>query len=976
MKRVVVQLATVIAMAFSASAADRTWTGGGDGATWGDPDNWGGTAPTAGDSVVISNAVSGTTLSLVNDLGSAESPLLLDNITLGGEGSIRLSGNPVSPSTAHTGTFLSTDCGGDGAITDFDILFPNHATATRVFLKSENLSWWTHNGRISAGGDTSIYLNVPSNNTAEHGQRFYGDISVPNGSVDAVGGVNNARFHFYGRLSVKDFNGNNRSGTSNRGIVAFYNSSNEFVSVGVTQGSISVNAIDALGVGAELVGGYATGSYFDIGSYDQTVGKMSSSATAGFSNSGHYITGTGGTLTIKAEESFSCDFRYRGSVNVVWAPVGDFTYTGTERTHDTSGKITVKRGTMAFGGQTKFSNLAKIEIASGATFSLATATAANPLPSLSELWIGSGTTSKIALPSGCLVSGVKVFVGGVPLAGGETYTGEGGTADHVVPWIDGTGVITAAAVSDRYWSGAADSSWGNTSNWTTEDLPPNGLATYVCTPDAGPVVSGADDYTFNLSGFANNDTTPAFMLDHGAVLSVSGGSLSITNMCGKVRIGGDDSSVTSRVEVSGGSLAMHASRQGSFAIDKGGLLRLTGGETSFETAVSGNAYQWLFRMLGGAVEMSNDAHAVITSSGNPRGLFGTGEVRVGGNARLDLSGNGRSYWTPAEEGMSLLVDIYGNAAVTNGGGLAWISGYYDRTRTSVSVRENATLALPSSYVGRGVTSVSSHGELSVSGSATVTVGGEGLFVANNGSSGNPSSGRVAVSGGVLQISASSAATAPEVHGLAVGYNPYSGGFTNIDNEGVFELSGGTVKNTNNRDSFVVGEGNAKGEFVQTGGTFTQGSKDSYVGWHGGIGWYAFSGDGTADFSSCTIYIGANGGKGTLEIGAGSGTFTSKNLNFAGSDATLKFKLGTDGSLAALNVTGTFTVASGAKLVVDATEYAGSESVTLMTFAANSGTFAAEDIEIVAAKPSKFNVVQNSGSIRFTVPQRGFMLMVK
>ncbi len=955
-------------------AAVLQWTGGGDGVNWSDAANWGGATPAVGDGLVISNATAGTIITLVNDLGSASSPLSLDNITLGGEGAIRLSGNPISPSTANKGTFLLTDCGGIGAITDFDIVFPNHATTTRVYLESENLTWWTHNGSISAEGKTSVYLNVPRNNTAEHGQRFYGDIFVPNGDVYAVGAVNNARFHFYGKLSAKDFS------STTRGTVTLYNPSNDFTSVGLYIGYIEAAAPEVLG-GAELVGTYAGdgGSNFTLDSYDQTVRKISASGTAaGFTAKGHNITGTGATLTIKAEESFSCDFRYRGSMNVVWAPVGDFTYTGTERTHDTSGKITVKRGTMAFGGQTKFSNLTKIEIASDATFSLATATDANPLPSLGELWIGSGTTSKIVLPSGCSVSGVKIFIGGIPLAGGETYTGEGGTADHVVPWIDGTGVITAAAVSDRYWSGAVDSSWGNTLNWTTGDLPPNGIATCVVTPGIGPVVSGADNFTFNLSGFANNDTTPAFTLDHGAVLSVSGGSLSITNMCGMVRVGGGDSSVTSRVEVSGGVLSLHSSRQKAFAIDKGGLLRLTGGETHVRY-YRNNGSEWAFRMLGGALEMTDSAYMSILLDGrtNPAFLFGTGEVRIGGNARLELTnGNScRAYWTPADDGESLDVDIFGSAAVVSSGA-AWISGYYDRSRTSVSVRGNATLSLQvGGTVGYGV---GRHGELSVSDSATVTVNGAGFYVANNGSSTGPSSGRVVVAGGKLDLSGvDAAASSPNINGLVVGYNPYTGGFTNIDNVGVFEFSGGTVLNTAPRDRFVVGYGNAKGDFVQTGGTFMQRSgKDVNIGWHGGIGRYAFRGDGTANFSSSGVYLGAEGGKGTLEIGTGAGTFTAQTLSVAGAESALKFSLGDGGSLATLSVTGEFTVDANAKLVVDAMQLTEGASVTLMSYGSRNGEFAAENIEIRAAKPNYCRVVQTATSIRLVYQRPGMAIIVR
>lgn len=980
----------IAAIASSSVAGTVNWTGGGGDSKWSNPANWDG-AISDGDSLVIENAAVGTTLTLTNDLGSAESPLSIDGLKLGGAGAIRISGNPVSPSTAKDGTFLLTDCGGDGAITDFDIVFPNHDSATTIWLHTTNTTSWTHNGRISAAGNTIVGLKV-DHGTADHGQKFYGDISMENGSVDARGGWTDALFDFYGRLSVKDFNRNLRSGTGPNGIVTFHNPSNEFTSVGVTRNGIKANAPGALGNGAELVGGYNQGSYFDIGVYDQTVGKIStpiSSDTAGLSNSGHYITGSGSTLMIAATESFTCDFKYQGSVNVVWNPSGDYTYTGTERTHATSGKIAVKRGTMAFEGATQFTNLSALEIASGATFSLASVTNAYPLPSLAQLRLADAT-SKIALPSGCSIS-CNVFVGGVPLEGGKTYTGEDGTADYVVPWIDGTGVITATPVADRYWSGAADSSWGNTANWTGGSLPANSNATYITSTGSGPVVSGADDYIFNLSGFASDDTTPSFTIDNGAVLSVTGGSLVITNITGKARIGGDNTSVTSRVEVSGGALTLHSALNNSLAIDKGGLLKLTGGETRvIYQHGSNNNPEWMFRMLGGAFEMGDDARTSIAVNGNPALLFGTGSVRIGGNARLVMDGNGYGYWTPAAAGVSTLapstltVDIAGNAFVTNAGvSRAYISGYYDDTRTIVSVRENAIVKLPNeAYVGYARLSstkyVSTYGELNISGNAKVASGMYGLFVAHYGTSEKPSSGKVAMSGGELDLSfVNQSATAPNARGLAIGYNPYSGGFTNIDNTGVFELSGGTVKNTSSKGSFVVGEGNAKGDFIQTGGTFTQGTKESYIGWYGGIGRYAFSGDGTANFASSDVSLGANGGKGTLEIGAGSGTFTSKNLNLAGSGATLKFKPGANGSLATLNVTGTFTVESGAKLVVDATEYTGKEPVTLMTFASKpTGAFADADISVIGAESSSWYVKSLADRLELRNQNYGLTIIVR
>ena len=918
-------------------------------------------------------------MTLVNDLGSAELPLSLENITLGGEGSIRLSGNPVSPSTAKNGTFFLTDCGGDGAITDFDIVFPNHDLATTIWLYTANTTSWTHNGRISAAGNTIVGLKV-DHGTANHGQKFYGDISMENGSVDARGGWTDALFDFYGRLSVKDFNRNLRSGTGPNGIVTFHNPSNEFTSVGVTRSGIKANAPGALGNGAELVGGYNQGSYFDIGVYDQTVWKIStpiSSDTAGLSNSGHYITGSGSTLMIAATESFTCDFKYQGSVNVVWNPSGDCTYTGTERTHATSGKIAVKRGTMAFKGATTFSNLAEIEIAAGAKFSLAEVTTASPLPAIKTIWLENGTTCKFALPENSSVANVSVFTGGVPLAAG-TYTGEGGTADHVVDWIEGRGIVTVVAPTERYFTGANGSTrWADALNWSNYTLPQNDIETVVAVP--GVTVPSGDDVIYDLASFpsANNATTPTFTVRRGGGVTVSGGSLVITNITGKARLGGDDASVTSRIDVTSGYLGLYAKRHDSFAIGKGGVLAMTGGRAEYYYPHGNNSSrEWMFRMVdGGMLDLSGNADFVTFMSGNPALVFGTGAVDVRENAQLSLKppsgASPRSWWSPNAADETLTVSLSGNSRMISGCEDDNICGVYSGAKSLVKVSGNAALGLGNSvYIGAGNTGA--YGEIDISGCAVVSNRYYAVYVGSKGKEGAISNGKIKMSGGTLQTKA---ANSGDARGLLVGYDS-STSFADFYNYGTLDISDGTVNNNTSANcGLVVGRGNSYGEVLQSGGTFNQGSKAARVGWYGGTGLYRFTG-GTADFSKCDFNVGANDGKGTLEIGAGSGTFTSKNLNLAGSGATLKFKPGANGSLAALGVTGTFTVASGAKLVVDASEYTGNEPVNLMTFASKSGEFAVEDVEIVAAKPSRFKVVQDSGSIQLTVPQRGFMLLVR
>lgn len=662
-------------------------------------------------------------------------------------------------------------------------------------------------------------------------------------------------------------------------------------------------------------------------------------------------------------------------------------------------------------GTNTFASVPAVTVGAGATFDVATTNTA-ALASVTSLTLGDGarfevaptavslfgsqatfvrarSSSRFVLPVGSTLRVGYLVVDGVPVAPGVYSSAGDGDSVLQLAQIAGLGMLTVDSLpSGNWWTSANDSSWANADNWSLSRIPDS--PTVISTLGSGPLIAGGDDITFNMSGLAPStsagDATSTLTIDNGAVLSVQGGRLSITNMCGKVRIGGGDLSVTSRVEVSGGVLNLHATRNNSFAIDKGGLLSLTGGETHFRYYHGNNTNpEWGFRMLGGALEIQDDAYMGMHVTGNPERLFGSGEVRIGGNARLDMtgSGGGRAFWTPAEEGGSLDIDISGNAAVTNFNTHAYLNGYDNRTHTTVNVRGNASLKLPNTtYIGfvqkdGKFGGVDTHGELRISENATVASGANGVFLGSYGSHVVPSSGKVCVSGGVLDLSwvNASAATLPEVRGLAVGYNPYSGGFTNIDNVGVLELSGGAVRNTGSSAFFVVGEGNAKGDFVQTGGEFAHGSKNSYIGWYGGIGRYAFSGDGTANFSNSAVYLGSNGGKGTLEIGAGAGTFTAKSLTVEGSESVVKFIIGAGGSVARLTVNNAFTVDSNAKLVIDATQVADFGSVTLMTFGSRNGEFAAENIEVFAANPDKYRVRQCSDSIRF-VQKQGLILCVK
>lgn len=987
-------IAALAALVSGASfAATRTWTGGGDGITWSQPANWedGNVPETSSDSVVIVSGASELVIS--NDVARN-----ISGISISGSSPVRIVGEQLTLSVRAYPINSSVPI-----TVDAPIAFNNNdSTYSTIILQLANSVF---NGKLSVlteGRDLRFYGTGKAS--------FYGPVDGESTTIQMrmSGGM-----YFYAPLNVKALNTDNDihrafylASSGNKiadGIQLHYckayftaeNALDESVSIGFMQNVNKDNSEN-------------TCYYFDNGCV-QVAKCISSDAPYynGWKDTDFIKATSAMTLTLKAAEDASTYACLRGPLSLVFDPKTPCTQTFLDRKHETTGSIMVKGGTLRMDGTNTFASVPSVTVGAGATFDVATTNTA-ALASVTALTLGDGarfavaptaaslfgssatlvrarSSSRLVIPSGTALRVGSLVVDGVPVAPGDySQTGDGSSILPLAQ-VEGSGTLTVDSLpSGNWWTGAENSSWNDADNWSLGEVPAS--ATFIRTPATGPVIVGGDDITFNMSGLAADDTTPTLTIDGGASLSVTGGSLSITNICGAARIGDGDASVTSRVEVSGGVLNLHYSRNTSFAIDKGGLLRLTGGETRIHHKyyINGNP-KWIFRMRGGAFVAESGAYASIKVSyangDDPKLFLGSGDVCIRGNSRLDLTGTSAAiaYWTPEAAGESLVVDIAGNAAVTNTYQYAYIGGYYDDARTVVSVRENASVKMPTQViVGYGdPAGLNTYGELSVSDNAKL-VGGGSLFVANNGTSANTSSGKVSVSGGVLNIAEAnpSAATSPKVRGLVVGYNPYTGGGTNIDNAGVFELSGGAVTNNQNNCVFAVGYGNARGDFMHTGGTFAQGNAASYIGWYGGIGRYAFSGDGSANFGSSAVKVGANGGKGTLEIGTGTGTFTAKSLTVEGSESAIKFVLGADGTVAGLAVNNAFTVDSNAKLVIDAMNSANAKSITLMTYGSRSGEFAAENIEILAAKPEYYHIEQTATSIRLMYQRPGLMMIVK
>ena len=852
------------------------------------------------------------------------------------------------------------------------------------------VSWRIRGRRGSEGGG---YLGTAVN-------IFRGDIYGPRTTLHFQVGVNGApsEADFYGKVDVADFYCSDGFRPNQ---AKFYATGNEIAKVtflgnpiwGLADNIFTTNTVIEMTIKPGDSGMYDYGGCINfLGGTSQIANRLDGNSNTTFDDNKQCLgsrsaynsaASSAATLTLKGTANAITRLRLTDALSVTWDPVGNFTQDFRNRTHSTSGTLTVKGGTMRTSGTTVFENVPTVRVGGGA-FDVSSTTA-TVFPNLDRLDINaegrfivtnSAVTALTAGRASAFIANGGKFVlandvtldfafvqhNGAFLAA-DTYTAAN------CGWIEGAGsVIVRSATppaSERYFTGATDSRWNDASNWSTGTLPTNDVATYV-TSASGATVPSGDNVVYNLASLANDDTTPTFAVEYGGKVTVSGGSLIITNITGKARVGDGDWSATSRIDVTSGFLGMYASRSDSFAIGKGGLLSMSGGTAWYQY----NGFNsWRFRMSGGALDLSGDAEFNINVQGYTGKAFGSGTVDVRENAHVRFTNVGRAYITPDAPNQTLTLNFSGDSQFESGLDIEFFGGSYAGATTVVNASGNAMLRLGSGRFGYGGATGTSC-ELNISEHAIVT-NRYGFFIGTGGTAAAPSSGRVKITGGILRSD---------------GYNGdefYVGSdsatvMTGIYNRATLEISGGAV--SNNVDSymsnFIVGRGNSYGEILQSGGIIAQGYAASLVGYNGGMGLYRFTG-GTADFSKCNLNIGSNGGKGTLEIGAGTGTFTAKSMNLADEGATLKFKLGADGSLATLGVTEAFTIGSGAKLEVDASECTDGANVTLMTFGSRAGEFASGDIEVLSASERMIcNVQQLDREIRFVMKKLGFMVIVR
>lgn len=114
------------------------------------------------------------------------------------------------------------------------------------------------------------------------------------------------------------------------------------------------------------------------------------------------------------------------------------------------------------------------------------------------------------------------------------------------------------------------------------------------------------------------------------------------------------------------------------------------------------------------------------------------------------------------------------------------------------------------------------------------------------------------------------------------------------------------------------------------------------------------------------------GKGTFTINGAGGAVTANTFTAGAYDSTVKFVLTTNG-ITPINVTGLMTMKSGAKLVIDVTQYRQSPALVLANYGSRTGSFDPANITIIGGDA---DVIQTATRISVKVLGLGTLILIR
>lgn len=479
--------ACVCGLLLCGGAWGATWTGDGDGASWGQAANWGGTLPADGEDVEIASA--GDLALALGDVA----PRDVGWMKVSGTGTVTFTGAAELRTTGfETAAETVFDC---------PVVFKEGNNTVRS--KAANV---TFRKPVAARGEKtlSFYLDYESDQGNVPWKislldTFDGPGTTVAWSLGGTGSTEVGSLHFHGRVTAAKLQTAPYSYKSSW--CYLHASGNEIGAVAFAYSSLILDAADALPASTVLAwqDWYSENDRPHLSSYDfrghaQTVNCVHDTSVRERDDYRYLRSTTGNmTLTLKGTRDATARCFVNAGVSLVWDPQGDFTQTFIAKRSQTEGTIDVRRGTLRVAEGATFAELSGLSVAGGATFDLDAGVDA-ALDNLRALALAAGATLRISAAStrpfaaekltadiaegGVIETDADAALSRVVYAGVNVppgvYRAASGTGDAApAPWLRGAGLVTvrnagADSKKTRTWTGGGDGcTWSQDANWDT-----------------------------------------------------------------------------------------------------------------------------------------------------------------------------------------------------------------------------------------------------------------------------------------------------------------------------------------------------------------------------------------------------------------------------------------------------------------------------------------------------------------------------
>ena len=664
MKKTVFCLAALAAGAVAMGATTCTWTGAGDGVSWGDPANWN-VAPTsaAGDTLVIPagtatrNTVTG---------------LKIKALWFEGTEATTVSGEELEFSVAGTsGSYynLSNEC-------PLQIEMP-------IRVSKNFYGYYTANGidyrqPVTVVGNVQFVFGKSNMGLALQGvANFHDAVTALEGTVGPGQGLNSSSgykgIHFYGPVRAQLLK---TYGNYNNDYI-LHSSENDIREAAVGFSHIVMATKNALGPNCVVkwcgsstyIPENDSHSYYRLDGYDQVVDRVGYPSYPYRSTKEPPPTfdirsSKNALLTMRATASDVCGAQFRDAISLSYEPVvPGLVLALTNRQHTMSGTITVSNGTLRAVANSTFANVPSVTVRRGGCFDLQT-TASNAFDKLNRLTIedgGSfivgdaavtpfgeslpqllvlGNDTTVVLPAGQTVKVGQAISCGSYLDVGTYVAG----AEDAPTWLKGGAFEVLDESADvELWKNACDGLWSEAARWRSGSVPDGAK------PVAFKIMPGTYTATVDVASFANSlsvenvgASVTTLAVGTATPFSYEGSDLEV-KIGGRLEVpeGAVFNVNTPKTHVADGEI-VKVTDGGEFLVD-GGLVDFTRGAGSEDKSDEG--FRGTFLVT--SADPTRLSRLRITS-----GLFkylpywggsdgGTGSpVIIGRGGRLELSGTG------------------------------------------------------------------------------------------------------------------------------------------------------------------------------------------------------------------------------------------------------------------------------------------------------------------------------------------------